>query len=823
MAESEPRNGVNGNSVRPPLRILNSNTSLPQAEHLPGTQPIRKRTSPGPLNGNTSLLQAGAGQSHGPEQSPAATTPVSTTGHSEVTVILNGFLSSIEDGDLRQQLKTFIQRRRKTVVRPIHSNDIDLTLEDRLLEVAATITSSDDDTFTSHVADLVDDDPAHDPLTRDASMDVDTSSHTSIGESQILTLLDQATSDFGTFIAQPRDSFPSWNSTVDDLWSQFLDQMELQFGKVRSGYCKPSGNPETAMLQVVWHYPTISSTQIPHFGWTRDPSNGCMKALARRLGLDSSVHGLCDSIFMIEHCFERFDFDGQEGGPYVDLPVEEFEAHLDLKRKLYQLYKGPVTLLMGETSANWHKAEYPDSTVVVTSHLTVLGERAHFRIERDESNNVRQLVFISYHMHAFWLSNDALRGQLFDEIYKVVAAISLGRLLPNPGYFAWFAVNLKMRKSTGSYSPAWHWVLRHRHYEKETDTVVQPSIWPSNVHAYIEKQGLTFDPAHPDKTPLCQLIGSHNRKFVQPALTAKGLTYSEMAKRAIASIEASGRTMSDIARLATPNPAKVTATLAEHGLTRRDTGLMAVASIEKSGRTMSDLGRAAVTSIRASGRTMAQIGELGHQAVLDSGRTMAEIGKLGSLQMIANGHSHAEIGMKGWFALQEKLKSTGQTMKDIAAKSHATTVARYGHGVYAERGHRGYAAAAAAGKPISVTGPQKRRQNRQEKEASLPSPERKRRNMDSDRMAERNAARKAGLPILNQALPENRPADSRVTLRMAAADAGLTPEELEKKNAVREQRRKWSRKHKAKLREAKETAEKAAAEKNDTGEAEHDE
>lgn len=139
-----------------------------------------------------------------------------------------------------------------------------------------------------------------------------------------------------------------------------------------------------------------------------------------------------------------------------------------------------------------------------------------------------------------------------------------------------------------------------------------------------------------------------------------------------------------------------------------------------------------------------QIGELGHQAVLDSGRTMAEIGKLGSLQMIANGHSQEEIGMKGWLALQEKLKSTLQTMKNIAAKSHATTVARYGHGVYAERGHRGYAAAAAVGKSISVTGPQKRRLNRQEKEAPLPFPERKRRDKVSERISERNRDRKAG-------------------------------------------------------------------------------
>lgn len=100
--------------------------------------------------------------------------------------------------------------------------------------------------------------------------------------------------------------------------------------------------------------------------------------------------------------------------------------------------------------------------------------------------------------------------------------------------------------------------------------------------------------------------------------------------------------------------------------------------------------------------------------------------------MIANGYTHQKIGRKGWFALQEKLKTTGQTMKDIGAKSHATSVASYGIRVYAERGHRGYAAAAAAGNPISVTGRQKRRLNRQEKQASLPFPERKRRDKVSE-------------------------------------------------------------------------------------------
>jgi len=125
-----------------------------------------------------------------------------------------------------------------------------------------------------------------------------------------------------------------------------------RFGKEAKDFCKPSGDPITASLAVVWHYATLTTTDIPEWGWTDDTSNCCMKSFARRFGLEASVAGLTNGIYMMEHCFQGYDY--RKGPPpYKSLPEEEMNEHLQLKARLFNLFQGPVFLLLGSANNEW--------------------------------------------------------------------------------------------------------------------------------------------------------------------------------------------------------------------------------------------------------------------------------------------------------------------------------------------------------------------------------------------------------------------------------------------------------------------------------------
>jgi len=321
-------------------------------------------------------------------------------------------------------------------------------------------------------------------------------------------VLQSAMSNFGKFVDEFRADWPSWCEEVDMIWDNFTKSMAASYGRTIKAYCKPSGNPLTARLCVLWHYPTVSTTLMPEYGWTGDPSNCCMKAFCRRFDLELSVAGLTDNIFMMEHVVERYDYIAREDAPYLELDPTELAKHLELKTHLFELYQGPVVLSLGKANHQWLTDKYPQLHSVILSTVEIFGEPAQFRIRTDENGNVVQVIFVSFHMQAFWMSSSVPRGEVFDEIYGAIAAISMGRLLSNTGYFAWFAAHLAERRGIGPV----HWLTAARKKERLEGVLNEPTTWPEKVTTFLLSHDLTFDPSSA-QTPLHQVTTAFMRKF----------------------------------------------------------------------------------------------------------------------------------------------------------------------------------------------------------------------------------------------------------------------------------------------------------------------
>ncbi|KAK5711788.1 hypothetical protein LTR17_018231 [Elasticomyces elasticus] len=120
---------------------------------------------------------------------------------------------------------------------------------------------------------------------------------------------------------------------------------------------KPSGDPETAALAVLWHYPPKpKNCASRHFDLSADPKNSCMRIVGRKLGIAGDLK---TNIFMIERCSMRTEVrrvdDSRVSAPYNDMfPRDVVKANIAFRDNVvwFSSLSTPVVIQLGKENAS---------------------------------------------------------------------------------------------------------------------------------------------------------------------------------------------------------------------------------------------------------------------------------------------------------------------------------------------------------------------------------------------------------------------------------------------------------------------------------------
>ncbi|KAK4895705.1 hypothetical protein LTR27_006186 [Elasticomyces elasticus] len=164
--------------------------------------------------------------------------------------------------------------------------------------------------------------------------------------------------------ADPADGiWPSYGSEkLDRSWDALVDRVATLTGqddvvtKDTMQMVKSSGNPETAALAILWHYPPKPKNYTSrHFDVSADAKNSCMRAVGRKLG----ANDLDGNIFMIERCSMRTEVQRVGGRRLptfynIALPQDVVNANTEFRNDIvwFSDFSMPVVIQLGKENAS---------------------------------------------------------------------------------------------------------------------------------------------------------------------------------------------------------------------------------------------------------------------------------------------------------------------------------------------------------------------------------------------------------------------------------------------------------------------------------------
>ncbi|KAK5747092.1 hypothetical protein LTR17_000224 [Elasticomyces elasticus] len=197
---------------------------------------------------------------------------------------------------------------------------------------------------------------------------------------------------------------------------------------------KPSGDPESSTLAVLWHYPPKPKAYASrHFDVFADADNSCMRIVGKKLGVAGDLES---NIFMIEHCSMRTEVQwGDENRlptPYNAFsPRDVVNANIAFQDNVVEFsdLSVPVSIQLGKKNAHEQMAK-TDKRILPLALPDVpiyKDTQRHIGIVFDSlgtvSNPVRRvlrMVFQAHHAEStyYQCSESATIGELNDKLWN---------------------------------------------------------------------------------------------------------------------------------------------------------------------------------------------------------------------------------------------------------------------------------------------------------------------------------------------------------------------------------------------------------------------
>lgn len=333
----------------------------------------------------------------------------------------------------------------------------------------------------------------------------------------------------------------SWDSTIDDIWEDFLQELPSIPDRPRSRFVKPSG-PSTAVMLIVWHVPTTNTTKYKEFGVVADGSNPSLRNMAVKFGMEPKLDPMSQNLMCMEHVPIRYFHDPKRGNklPYDDLSKPDMDILLRYKLKFWNASKATVALLLRRENTLWYRKTFPNSTPIKLSEEVVYGKPLQFSMEWASDGTLKRLVFCSLHMEAFFWPTGKKLSNLYDAIWNIAAGIANYPVVNHKLFMrlseatdtdfndnsAMFEALQSGTKGLGFNEKPWEIAVHLRHQEIQGDVQLPLNALPEVLQKWLESTG-GLDTVAPD-SPVRQCLQRFGRRAYEKQVAeakVRGETY----------------------------------------------------------------------------------------------------------------------------------------------------------------------------------------------------------------------------------------------------------------------------------------------------------